>query len=410
MRSLYITHTGMTEPLGQAQVLPYLFGLAGRGVEIELLSFEPAGTPREELEATAESMRSAGVRWSPRVRSARHDLPTKLLESSSASVAALRAALARRPDIVHARSYLPAAVADLVASVTPRAKLLFDCRGMLGDEYVDGGHWTRDRLEFKLLKRVEHRLFRRSEGVVVLTAALRDWLEAQAALGPSTEVQVIPCCVDLDRFRADERARAAARADLNLGPSTLAVVYSGTLGSWYLEPEMARFFAAVKASHADARFVVLSRSSTASLQRAFASCGLSSDDIVVRSVRPAEMAATLPLGDIGLSFIQPCFSKLGSSPTKVAEYLAAGMPAVVNVGVGDQASLAVEADACVVLPSFEPASVTAAAARAVTLATRDFAQRSASARAAADKHFSLTRVGVPRYEALYRALTSRGAR
>ena len=37
---LYISYDGMTDPLGQSQVLPYVFGLQKRGYEFHVLSFE----------------------------------------------------------------------------------------------------------------------------------------------------------------------------------------------------------------------------------------------------------------------------------------------------------------------------------------------------------------------------------
>ena len=40
MRVLYITYDGLTDPLGQSQVLPYLLGTAEDGHEITVLSFE----------------------------------------------------------------------------------------------------------------------------------------------------------------------------------------------------------------------------------------------------------------------------------------------------------------------------------------------------------------------------------
>ena len=36
-----------------------------------------------------------------------------------------------------------------------------------------------------------------------------------------------------------------------------------------------------------------------------------------------------------MSFIKPCLSKLSSSPTKVGEYLAAGLPVISTAGIGD---------------------------------------------------------------------------
>src|SRR5689334_3846106 len=60
-RALYISHIGMTEPLGQSQVLPYLVGLAKRGAQIEILSFEAEGTKPEAVEALAARLARAGI-------------------------------------------------------------------------------------------------------------------------------------------------------------------------------------------------------------------------------------------------------------------------------------------------------------------------------------------------------------
>ncbi len=37
---LYISYDGMTDPLGQSQVLPYLIGLSEQGYAFDLISFE----------------------------------------------------------------------------------------------------------------------------------------------------------------------------------------------------------------------------------------------------------------------------------------------------------------------------------------------------------------------------------
>lgn len=406
MRALFLSHTGMTEALGRSQVLPYVFGLSKSGVEMELLSFEPEGTEEAEVARTRELLSDNGVRWLPQVRSPRHDFATKIRESLTASLSGLSRALQRFPRVVHARSYIPAAVADLIATVTPRSKLLFDCRGMLGDEYVDAGHWTKDRLSYKALKRVEKRLFRRADGVVVLTHALEKWLGQNVELRPGAPLSVIPCCVNMDRFSGAETKRIAARKALGFDEADLVVTYSGSLGTWYMEREMAQLFAHVRRSKPTAKFLLLSRSPTESFVRALAEEGVSASDMVVRGVTPDEMPDILPAGDIGVSFIKPCFSKVGSSPTKVAEYLASGMPVVVNASIGDQRDLASESGGAVVTEDFSRDALAAAATSARALATRPFAARAEATRDVARRHFGLAEIGVPRYQALYRALDS----
>ncbi|MBX3228130.1 MAG: glycosyltransferase [Labilithrix sp.] len=405
MRALYISQTGMLEGLGSSQVLAYLRRLAQRGVEFDLLSYELPEATDDEIDRLRADLTRANIRWAPLRRRRDPRLSVKVRESALGAHRALATALARRPVIVHGRSYLPTAIADVVASVVPRAKLLFDCRGMIGDEYVDASYWTTDRIEYRLVKRYEARAFRRAEGVVFLTDALRRWIGARGWLGARTEVETIPCCVDLDAFRFDRAARDHVRQSLGW-EDDLVLVYAGSLGSWYREDEIARFAGVVRrrAAGRRVRFLLLSKSAPEALVGLLRAAGLDESSIAVRGVQPDKMPQHLSAADIGISFIKSCFSKKGSSPTKVAEYLACGLPVVLNGDIGDQADLAAEAAACIVLDSYDDEALAAGADRAVALATAPLADRVTAGRDVADRRFGLERVGVARYERLYRAL------
>lgn len=410
MRSLYVSQNGMAENLGQSQVLPYLRGLARRGVEIDLVSFELGSLSAEAREEVAADLGRSGIRWHALTRTMGTSLPRKIAEAATGAGLALRTVLERRPDIVHGRSYFATAICDAASTVSPRSKMLFDCRGMIGDEYVDCGYWTRDRLEYRLVKSYERRLFRASDGVVVLTRALATWLRDTGTLGERPAVEVVPCCVDMEKFRPSEEARARIRRELGVDDA-FVVLYSGSLGTWYLEPEMARFASAVRARMDAAGrrtvFVCLTPSEATSVRAHLESRGFPASDVIVRRVPPSQMPDWLTVGDLGLSFIQSCFSKKGSSPTKVAEYLACGNVAVVNGDIGDQADLARENAACVVLEDFSEASIERAAREALALAGRARAERVAASVDVARRHFDLEHVGVARYAALYERLLRR---
>jgi len=216
---------------------------------------------------------------------------------------------------------------------------------------------------------------------------------------------VIPCCVDLDEFRFDADARARVRAELGIA-ERLVLVYSGSLGSWYREAEIAQLAGiAKKRAGRPIAFLLLTPSPPAELTRMLRAEGLADDEIVVRKLRPSQMPAYLSAGDLGISFIKSCFSKKASSPTKVAEYLACGLPVVLNGDIGDQADLAAERETCVVVSRFdEEGALEAAVDRGLALASRPLAQRVAEGRAVADARFGLERVGVTRYAALYERL------
>jgi glycosyltransferase involved in cell wall biosynthesis len=401
-RVLYVSHNGMLENLGQAQVLPYLRGLVKRGFEFDLLSYELPHVSDDAIQTLRRTLRDDGIRWHPMRRAKDPRLRVKIEESARGSWNALKAALERRPAIVHGRSYLPTAVADVVATMLPRTRLVFDCRGMLGDEYVDAGYWTKDRLEYRILKQYERRAFRRAEGVVVLTETLRKMAVDGGWLGRKTHIASIPCCVDLERFRFNPSERRETRLKLGLS-DRLVLVYSGSLGSWYEEPQMASFAGHIRRqSRRPVSVLLLTHHDTSELVSQLKSAGFSHNEILVRKVAPPDMAAYLSAGDLAMSFIKSCFSKQGSSPTKVAEYLACGLPVVLNGDIGDQADLAVEHDACVVMPALSEKQLVQAAERALPLAHRSIDERAGIGRRVATQRFGLESVGVPRYEALYR--------
>ncbi len=405
MRALYVSHNGMLENLGQAQVLPYLRGLTKRGVTFDLLSYElPTATPAD-IDALRESLRADGIRWLPLQRARDPRLRTKLIESSRGVLEALNVALTRKPAIVHGRSYIPSAIGDLVASTLPKTKLVFDCRGLLADENVDAGYWTTDRFEYKLVKRYEKRLFKRADGVVVLTEALRRIIDERRWIEPNAITEVIPCCVDLERFKFDPRAREKTRRELAF-EDRLVVVYSGSLGGWYKEAEMASFLGQLRQrSSRKIGVLVLTHQDPSGFRALLANEGFAGDDFVFRKAAPREMAGFLSAGDLALSFIMSCFSKLGSSPTKVAEYLACGLPVVLNGDVGDQKDLGVETDACVVVDSLSADRITAAVPQALELAGRPLETRLHTSREVAERRFGLD-VGITRYERLYERLLS----
>jgi len=408
MRALYISHNGMLESLGQAQVLPYLRGLARRGVEFDLFSFELPSARDAEIEALRSELSTNRIRWTPLRRARDSRLRTKVLESAGGVFQAFMTALQKRPQIVHGRSYLPTAIADMVASTVPRARLVFDCRGMLGDEYVDAGYWTTNRLEYRLLKRYEHRAFRRSEGIVVLTERLREIVLERGWVGSDSTIEAIPCCVDMTRFTFDRQARQEVRGELGLTEGSIIVVYSGSLGGWYEEADLASFVALLQQRDPARRVVllVLTQSDSSNLRKHLLAEGVLEQDIIIRRVAPSEMPRYLSAGDLALSFIKSCFSKLGSSPTKVAEYLACGLPVVLNGDIGDQAKLAIHPDSCVVLESLTSQALRGAVDAALALASRPVEERAAAALRVALERYSLEDVGVARYERLYQRLAS----
>ncbi|MDT5294385.1 MAG: hypothetical protein QOJ76_1265 [Acidobacteriota bacterium] len=416
--TLYLCYFGLREPLVQTQVLPYLRELVGAGVEVSLHTFEPRlkeSWTRDELEAERARLEGEGIRWHRRAYHKRPSLPATLYDVAVG--ARLAARLVRRGEVsvLHARGHVPALMAAL-AKRRSGGRLLFDIRGFMPEEYTDAGVWPENGYLYRGVKGVERFLFRSADAFVVLTEKAREILfpgsESADAEGRSITdsvgrpVEVIPCCVDFRRFRAaDETPRDELRREFNL-TGRRVVVYVGSFGGWYLTEETARFMALAHRQDATTFALVLTQTAPEPIIARLRALGVPADSFFVGKVPPGEVPRYLKASDIAVSFIRACYSKLSSSPTKIAEYLAAGLPVVCNAGIGD-VDEGIEGDRLgVVLREFDDDGLLRAL-EAVEALRREggVAER---ARASAERRFDIGRVGGAKYRRLYRRLDGRG--
>jgi glycosyltransferase involved in cell wall biosynthesis len=428
MRSLYLCYFSLHEPLVQTQVLPYLRQLRDRGVEVWLLTFETGGGHApDELEP--------GIHWHSLPYHRRPTLPATLYDVLVGAIVAARLVRRHGIELLHARSHVAAAMGalakkavdscqltvvskarpDVVRGGTPSQlstvncqlstvpKLLFDIRGFLAEEYVDAGVWPAGGWLYRLTKRVERWLFDVSDGFVVLTERARDALfpgrsDTDARGRP---VAVIPCCVDRARFEAaDAICREAARAALGV-EGRRVIVYTGALGGWYLTEELADFLAVAHREDPATFSLILTQSSPDTIAGLLRSRGISPGDVRIERVAPSEVPIRLKAADLAVSLIKPGSSKLSSSPTKIAEYLAAGLPVISNTGIGDVDAVLTERVGVLISEFTHDAYRRALAAADELRRDPGIAER---CRAVAHTRFCTERVGGERYWRLYRQL------
>ncbi len=385
-RAIYVSHNPVASPLSRSQVLPYLRGLAAFGIETWLVTYERDGPRFPDGEFPRD-------RWvGLRARPGSH-LLAKAMDVARGVIAVVRLARRSRADLIHARSYVPAAIAALAARLLARP-YLFDMRGFLGEEYVEGGHWTPRDVRYRVLRLTERWLLRDAAAVVVLTHVGADRLRREARYAQwvrGKEIRVVPCVVDLDRFRPSPVR--AARPTL---------VYSGSLGMWYLIDEMLQVYRAAREFEPSLRFLILNRDEHMLVRETLARRGLSEGDVELRAAEFDEMPQLLASSHVGIALLRQVSSKLGSSAVKVAEYLASGLPVVVNVGHGDIGELVRRHGAGHVMTSYGEVEVRAAG-RAVVELLNDASAR-VRARRLAESHYDL-RSGVEGYASIYARLS-----
>jgi glycosyltransferase involved in cell wall biosynthesis len=326
-RVLYLTRNGALEPLGQSQIVPYLKLLADY-FSIVLISFEKSADWLEQGSCSRlqHKLYQSTIIWFPLRFRAKPRPFAPVLAILQLVIAALWQWTRRSPSLVHARSYVPAAVALLLHKLTG-VPFIFDMRALWPEELITAGNLRRNSCIHRTLLWLERRCLQEASGVVSLTHAAVVHLQACYPRELAGQrIVVIPTCADLQRFHP-----GSPRTHDLLVVGCIGTVLSG----WFRVDWLRAFFEAVSRADPRARFELISRDSPEAILNSLNPALAWSDRLHIASARSEQMPAILRRHTASVMFFTGGLSKLGSSPTRMAEVLACGLPVVANPGVGD---------------------------------------------------------------------------
>lgn len=377
-RVLFISYDGMTDPLGQSQVLPYLVGLSKAGYQITLLSTEKKDRYAQHEKTIRNITEGAGIRWEHIFFTRKPPVLAKFYDRYQLRKKALALHKELHFDMTHCRSYVSAEV-GLLLKREFGVKFLFDMRGFWVDERVEGGMWNLEspiyRRAYRTYKRKEAEFIAAADGIISLTengkGEMQTWLSY-----PGTPITVIPCSADFSVFPLlTPEDRKTARQQLGYDENTLVVSYLGSIGAWYLLDEMLAQFAVIKQLNPGAKMLFVTQEPKAMvLAAARKIAGLEETDFHVLPATRKEVPKLVAASNLNLFFIKQSYSKKASSPTKLGEILAMGLPVICNDGVGDVADIIRQTDGGSVVSTLDAASYEAAARSIPELLQKDGSQ------------------------------------
>jgi glycosyltransferase involved in cell wall biosynthesis len=397
--TLYICYQSITEPLTQSQVVAYLEGLAADGLPVTLLTFEPRRFDVAAVSHWAEFTARRGIEWEHLPYHKWPSVPATLWDVFAGSIAATRILRRKHLQFVHARSHV-AGVMSWIAKRVTGAKLIFDVRGLMAEEYVSAGVWKPDSLLPRFVKRIERRLISVADAVVVLThAAKRLFLRSYPRELADKPFVVIPCCVDMRDMTPPVSTRRTR------GDARLNLVYVGKLRGWYWTEALLDFVQAAHAQASQIHLQVWTQDETETFWHEVRTRGLQ-ECVSVGTVAPHDLLAALENADAGLSFRREALSNIACSPTKVGEYLAAGLPVITNAGIGDVDELlrgsSPESAVGIVVEEMHRTGYESAVRELFALLLSE--NLAARCCAVARTELDLVNLGWPRYRDLYKAL------
>lgn len=389
---LYISYNGIREPLVRSQVLNYLKGLHTEGYRFILLTFEKSLMSTEEQAELRHQLNTQDIEW---VSLPYHNKP-RLLGTVYDVWVGVRTALQliKKHDVklLHARSLVPALIAR---KVKQQVGLPFvnDIRGFWVDEKSYKGSLQTGSLLFLWGKQLEKESYLASDAIVSLSEAgmveIRSWKLWENHKKPP--MAVIPTCVELNAYQPRQQ----------LDNEAPVFGYVGSLGRGYLGRELFRFFKCAMETYPHSRLLIVSRTDRELLQLWRTEAGIDEGKVEMISVTPNDVPNQVARMDVGLSFIEPHYSKKASCPTKLGEYLAAGIPVIANMGIGDTDKLLIETNTGILVEDFSVESTQRAIRQ--LLALMEDMPLPARCRQVAEHVFSLDK-GIAAYAKLYRAI------
>lgn len=328
--TLYLTSNGLLEPLGQSQILAYLRGLSN-SYRIILITYEKDEdwTDAKRMSVARDECNRLGVRWLPQRFQRQPKLIAPAFRIAQMIWLTAREIKCQRVLLIHARSYIPAFAAMIVGRVLC-IPFIFDMRALWPEELITAGHLRRNSMLHKLIVTAERVCLRRAAAVVSLTYVAVDYLEK---IYPSEIVEknvaVIPTCADLNRF-----------TPALLPPPRRTIGCLGTvLSGWFKLDWLASFLAVAIHHDSEVIFELTTRDDPSLVRDAIDPIGILGERLLIAASPSDRVQEILQRQTASVMFFTNGLSKLGSSPTRMAEILGCGLPVVANRDVGDVASI-----------------------------------------------------------------------
>lgn len=233
-----------------------------------------------------------------------------------------------RPSGIMARGVFGTWMAQRAKAMGLTRKVCFDARGAYAAEWEEYRLIDDDAL-IAQFRPLEHAAVHASDMRLAVSHALvAHWAERYAWQGG--EYVVVPCTLGKDHKRVDRPVSDHAKTTAGQ-EQEVVLVYSGSTAVWQSFQLLNDLLGALLSSQQYVRVLFLSRPdpNNAALQARFPG------RVDVRWVGANEVGGLLAACDLGLLIREDTITNRVASPTKFAEYLAAGLPVVISPHIGD---------------------------------------------------------------------------
>ena len=324
------------DPLGQSQILPYIFGLS-KNIEYKftIISFEKINNFKKHKKLIKSKLFKNKINWIPLNYTKKPPILSTLWDIYKLRKVVSRFRKKNDLDLIHCRSYISSLVA-LNFKKKYNIPFIFDMRGFYADERIDGKIWKKNHFIFnyifKYFKKKEKDFMQYSDYVISLTYKGKEEIISWE-LSNQSPISVIPCCTDKKLFQ--KKNAINIKEKLGFKKDDFILSYVGSIGTWYMLEEMLCFFKELENKKQNSKFLFITKDDPNLIYIKSDKLSIERKNIIIQPSSREMMPSYIGISNFSIFFIQPVFSKKASSPTKMGEIMNLGIPIICNSGVGD---------------------------------------------------------------------------
>ena len=309
---IFFSYDGLNDPLGQSQIEPYIKYLSNQNYLITLISFEKKKIFNKYIQYLDKHIY---IKFN-------HGKVGKLINVISGILAIRSAIKKQRPDLIHIRGFIPGLIFYLSRK---KIKYLYDFRSFAVGEHVDTGNLKKNSFLHKLFVKIDNNLVKNSAGIVVLEECAKKLLFKTYKV-PNVPIEIIRTCADQSAYKKKNNYSFSINKTINF-------VSLGGARNPYRSDIILYIIKCLLENGINCKLDFINKNDKIIILKNAKKINFPIDKLNIYSMNHNNISEHLIKFDFGLIFYHSTKWRRVCSPTKLGEFLSAGLPVISLEGI-----------------------------------------------------------------------------
>ena len=209
-----------------------------------------------------------------------------------------------------------------------KRRIIVDVHGASPEEYEYNAGCSGDKMS-QYLSNKEKQSFKKADDIICQSYAMKQHIVKKYGIVDS-KISVYHCGVDLNKFKLSPEWRKDIREQYGIGVNTTVFVYSGGMHKWQKVEDSILIFVEYHKIYPDSFLFLLTKDTD--LAHIYVDKYPSiMKSVVIISLAPEEVYKYLNASDVAFLLRDNVVMNAVASPTKLAEYMACGLPVISGI-------------------------------------------------------------------------------